>query len=229
MISESFRTDRLRNRIRLSTEEDMERRGSVADCKSKKELNEQAGGAMDVNEKDWKLFRAKLPEWQENYMEKLNCEYVALLTGSGKASAKFWGLEKRILQDKDSVGVVARMSRSSMYHNILSLLNDGVITMKELDGFSKDLREKVEFVQEMENSARKDGKCHRSRKNRSLPNTDVIEQDENYAFIAGRTSGGFPYGTTWEEQEMIDRENAQGNGSDEPEGQYDIDGSELPF
>lgn len=65
-------------------------------------------------------------------MEKLNSEYVALLTGPGKASAKFWGLEKRILQDKDSVGVVAHMSRSSMYHDILSLLNDGVITIKEL-------------------------------------------------------------------------------------------------
>lgn len=60
-----------------------------------------------------------------------------------------------------------------------------------------------------------------------MPDTDVIEQDENFAYIAGYTSGGFPYGTTWEEQEMIDRENMQG--SDEPEGQYDIDGSELPF
>ena len=25
---------------------------------------------MDVNEKDWKLFRKYLPDWQENYMEK---------------------------------------------------------------------------------------------------------------------------------------------------------------
>lgn len=24
---------------------------------------------MDVNEKDWKLFRKYLPDWQENYME----------------------------------------------------------------------------------------------------------------------------------------------------------------
>lgn len=29
-----------------------------------------------------------------------------------------------------------------------------------------------------------------------------IEQDENFSFIAGYTSGGFPYGTTWEETDM---------------------------
>lgn len=30
---------------------------------------------------------------------------------------------------------------------------------------------------------------------------EVIEQDENYYFIAGYTSGGAPYGITWEEYE----------------------------
>ncbi len=29
-------------------------------------------------------------------------------------------------------------------------------------------------------------------------------RDENFAFIAGRTSGGFPYGTTWEEWEAFE-------------------------
>lgn len=28
-----------------------------------------------------------------------------------------------------------------------------------------------------------------------------IEQDENFSFIAGYTSGGFPYGNTWEESD----------------------------
>ena len=26
-----------------------------------------------------------------------------------------------------------------------------------------------------------------------------IEQDENFSYIAGYTSGGFPYGNSWEE------------------------------
>ena len=29
------------------------------------------------------------------------------------------------------------------------------------------------------------------------------DSDENFAFIAGYTSGGFPYGVTWEEMEEI--------------------------
>ena len=32
-----------------------------------------------VKESDWKLFRKKLPEWQEAYMGKLNQEYLAFI------------------------------------------------------------------------------------------------------------------------------------------------------
>lgn len=48
------------------------------------------------SEKDWKLFRNKISDWKEAYMEKLNKEYVALLSGKGNASDKFWKLEKRM-------------------------------------------------------------------------------------------------------------------------------------
>ena len=70
---------------------------------------------MQVNEADWKLFRQKLPGWQEAHMEKLVKEYAAVIAGTGKASDKFWELEERINADKKHVGVVARMSRSNMY------------------------------------------------------------------------------------------------------------------
>lgn len=32
-----------------------------------------------VNEKDWKLFRSRLPGWQETYMERIVEEYMELL------------------------------------------------------------------------------------------------------------------------------------------------------
>ena len=99
-----------------------------------------------VNESDWKTFRSKLPEWQESYMEKLNNEYAMLLAGPGKVSDKFWALEKRIWQDKKSVGVVAPMSRSNMYLNLLNLLAEEIITLDDLDDFSDDLRNKMAFV-----------------------------------------------------------------------------------
>lgn len=46
------------------------------------------------SEKDWKLFRRKIVDWQEAYMEKLNREYIELLSGEGNASDKFWALEQ---------------------------------------------------------------------------------------------------------------------------------------
>lgn len=50
---------------------------------------------MDISKHDWKLFREKLPGWQENYMDRLNKEYIALLSAEDKkASEKFWKLEK---------------------------------------------------------------------------------------------------------------------------------------
>ncbi|WP_327240938.1 hypothetical protein [Ruminococcus gauvreauii] len=42
------------------------------------------------SEKDWKLFRKKLLEWQEAYMDKLNKEYIEPLSAEGNASDKFW-------------------------------------------------------------------------------------------------------------------------------------------
>lgn len=34
---------------------------------------------VQVNEKDWKLFRKKLPEWQEKYIDRLCNEYIKIL------------------------------------------------------------------------------------------------------------------------------------------------------
>ena len=56
---------------------------------------------MEISKKDWKLFREKLAGWQEQYMERLNKEYIELLSSNDKnASEKFWNLEKRIKKDK---------------------------------------------------------------------------------------------------------------------------------
>ena len=99
-----------------------------------------------VKEADWRLFRSRLPIWQEAYMERLNREYIALLSGTGPASEKFRELEKRIHEDKRRGSVVMRMSRSNMELNLLSLLSDGVISTAELDGFSEELREKLALV-----------------------------------------------------------------------------------
>ncbi len=96
-----------------------------------------------VSEKDWKLFRSKIADWQEAYMEKLNKEYIELLSGEGNASDKFWALEKRIHEDRKDCGVQCKMSRSNQFYIMLSLLNEGAITIDDLEDFSDGLKETI--------------------------------------------------------------------------------------
>jgi hypothetical protein len=34
---------------------------------------------VEISKSDWKLFRERLPEWQEHYMERLTKEYIEYL------------------------------------------------------------------------------------------------------------------------------------------------------
>ena len=98
-------------------------------------------------EGDWKLFRKRIADWQEAYMERLVREYVELLSGSELASTKFWELEKRIKRDRRSPGVIVEMRRSMLLSNLVGLLDDGVIAADDLDGFSEGLRERIAWIE----------------------------------------------------------------------------------
>ena len=100
------------------------------------------------SEKDWKLFRQKLPKWQENHMEELCKEYLEILRKDKQPSERFWELEKRINNDKHHVGVRARMSRSNMDNNLLGLLREGVITLDDLAEFSDELQNQMRLIVE---------------------------------------------------------------------------------
>jgi len=101
---------------------------------------------MEVSKSDWKLYRTRIGEWQEAYMEKLVKEYVELLSTDEKASDKFWSLEKRIRQDRKHPGVIIEMRKGNMIYDIVSLIHLGVITTDDLDGFSEELQEQVTFI-----------------------------------------------------------------------------------
>ncbi|MDD6967059.1 MAG: multidrug transporter [Firmicutes bacterium] len=101
---------------------------------------------MDFSKEDWNLFRSKLPDWQEAYMERLNKEYIQILSSEGKASDKFWELEKRIYQDKRSPGVIVQLRRRDMPIQLTSLLRDGAITRDDLKEFSPELQEYLGFL-----------------------------------------------------------------------------------
>mgnify|MGYP000991731732 FL=1 len=101
---------------------------------------------MEISKSDWKLFRARIAEWQENYMERLVKEYIYMLNGTGNASDKFWELEERIKKDKKHPGVMLELSKGNMIFDIVALINSGVITTADLEGFSDELRESVDFL-----------------------------------------------------------------------------------
>lgn len=103
-------------------------------------------------ERDWQLFRNRIPQWQKAYMGRLNEEYIALLTADGNASDKFWALEQRLRRDKRSAGVCVEMSRSKLIWNLMALLDGGVISRADLDGFSEGLLETIDFLSPPERS-----------------------------------------------------------------------------
>ena len=79
-------------------------------------------------------------------MEKLVREYSEIINGEESASDKFWTLEKRLRKDKHSPGVLLDMRRSMMMLNLVNLLNDGVISLEDLDGFSDEITDRLKFV-----------------------------------------------------------------------------------
>ena len=101
---------------------------------------------MEVSKSDWKLFRARIGDWQEAYMERLVKEYIDLLDGVENASDKFWKLEERIKKDKKHPGVMLELSKGNMIFDIVALINSGVITVDDLGDFSVGLKDSVDFL-----------------------------------------------------------------------------------
>ena len=105
---------------------------------------------MDISKKDWKLFREKLSVWQEKYMEGLIKKYVNFLNDDTKpASEKFWGLEKRIKEDKRHLGVIMEMRKSEAIWDIVRLIRLNVIIYDDLSEFSEKLQQEVKDILEM--------------------------------------------------------------------------------
>ncbi|MBQ8391770.1 MAG: multidrug transporter [Clostridia bacterium] len=101
---------------------------------------------MEVSKQDWKLFQDRIGEWQESWIEKINNEYIKILTDEGKASEKFWQLEKRIKEDKKHIGVLIELRKQDVPFDIVSLIKDEVIGFEDLEGFSDELRKAVRYM-----------------------------------------------------------------------------------
>ena len=101
---------------------------------------------VEPSKRDWKLYREKIGEWQEHYMEQLVKEYADYLCSDLPASTKFWEIEKRIKRDRKTPGVCIELRKSDMFWDIAGLINDKVISMDDLEEFSDDLKETVALI-----------------------------------------------------------------------------------
>ena len=97
---------------------------------------------------DTKLFRERLPGWQENYMEHLIKEYMEILSSDGAPSDRFWALEERIKKDRRHPGVILSTGDSPVIYTIIDLMRWNVISFDDLEGFSEVLRNQVHLLQE---------------------------------------------------------------------------------
>ncbi len=100
---------------------------------------------MEVSKSDWRLFRTRITEWQESYMKRLVKEYIDLLSSTENASDRFWKLEERIKMDKKHPGVMIELRKGNMIFDIVTLIKCGAITIADLEGFSDELKESVDF------------------------------------------------------------------------------------
>lgn len=101
---------------------------------------------IEPSKRDWKLYREKIGDWQEHYMEKLVKEYADYLCSDLPASTKFWEMEKRIRRDRKTPGVCIELRKSDMFWDIAGLINARVISMDDLEEFSDGLKEAVALI-----------------------------------------------------------------------------------
>ncbi len=87
---------------------------------------------------------------------------------------------------------------------------DFICAMTELEmlGYEIDPKYKGQILKQEE--ARRKAAIERNQRKEERFNDKVPWQDENFYFIAGYTSGGVPYGITWEEYEKEYKETDEG-------------------
>ncbi len=99
---------------------------------------------MECLEKDWKLYRKKIADWQENYIAKRIEAYKEILNSNQLPSSKFWKLDEIIEKDKHNPGVlIVNPRRSRLFFIMLDLINNEVITFEDLEEFSDELKESI--------------------------------------------------------------------------------------
>jgi hypothetical protein len=104
-----------------------------------------------LKESDWKIFRKRVPEWRERYLQKKNKVIVDILTDQNMTpTEQFWAAKRKM--DKETrilVNCLDGHSRSKMEWFLLLMYQHSLVNNDDLKEFSEELREKMAKVSEL--------------------------------------------------------------------------------
>lgn len=74
----------------------------------------------------------------------------------------------------------------------------------EVHGLPEPKPPKIKKTEEEKRRIKRENRKRKLQKRAEEAAKDMVEQDDYFAYIAGYTTGGAPYGITWEEMELLD-------------------------
>ena len=99
-----------------------------------------------IKETDWKLFRRRVPEWRERYLEQQNQTLRALLEQPNQTPTTIFWQVKNFADEQARVLVECfdGHSRSTMERFMLTMYRYRVIARADMDEFSEELQARFE-------------------------------------------------------------------------------------
>jgi hypothetical protein len=98
-----------------------------------------------LRKSDWKIFRKRVPEWRERYLQRKNKEIIGVLADKNKTpTEQFWDAKEKMEEEaKILVDCLDGHSRSKMNWYLLLMYRPGLINNDDLEELSKELQEQV--------------------------------------------------------------------------------------
>jgi hypothetical protein len=101
-----------------------------------------------------------------------------------------------------------------------------IIELRQI-GISVDEQRLIQAKRTEQETARQRARKKQARaKKHAAQEALFVDSDENFAYIAGYTNWGFPYGVTWKQ---LEAENAQREGVVPDRVLFDFDEGDIPF
>jgi len=96
-------------------------------------------------ESDWKRYSKIIPEVRDRYLDRKNEEIVSILHDQARTPTdRFWDAREKSDQVAKALeDCLGYHSRSKMFTSMVLMLRYGMITEKDLAGFSQELQDRL--------------------------------------------------------------------------------------